>query len=43
MAGVLTTSDVAEQYGTSASAEFSPFVVWPDPLIDPASRWLKKR
>ncbi|XP_070206105.1 uncharacterized protein [Littorina saxatilis] len=43
IAGVLSDSDMSEQYGSAASAEFSPFVVLPDPVVDPVSRWLKKR
>lgn len=43
MVGVLTTSDLSQQYGTSASAQFSPFVVVPNNTLDQTSRWLRKR
>lgn len=43
MAGVLSDQDLNSQYGSSASTQFSPFVVAPDPHVDPTTRWLKKR
>ncbi|KAL8573311.1 hypothetical protein ACOMHN_032773 [Nucella lapillus] len=43
MAGVLTSSDTTKQYGSSASADFSPFVVPSVPDDSRVSRWLKKR
>ncbi|KAK7493720.1 hypothetical protein BaRGS_00015049 [Batillaria attramentaria] len=43
MAGVLQDSDLDAGYGTSASTEFSPFIVRPDPVLDQTSRVLRKR
>ncbi|KAK7496783.1 hypothetical protein BaRGS_00011992 [Batillaria attramentaria] len=34
LAGVIEQNDLEAQYGTSASAEFSPFIVLPDPAND---------
>ncbi|KAK7496755.1 hypothetical protein BaRGS_00011964, partial [Batillaria attramentaria] len=43
VAGMLRERDLDVQYGSSASTEFSPFIIHPDPLADPSSRWLRKR
>lgn len=43
VAGVLNNDDLDAQYGSSASTEFSPFIVHPDPEMDSTSRLMKDR
>ncbi|KAK7460764.1 hypothetical protein BaRGS_00038811, partial [Batillaria attramentaria] len=38
LAGGLSESDLNSQYGSSASTEFSPFIIRPDPVTDATSR-----
>ena len=43
MAGALDESDLTLQYGSSASVDYSPYIVRPDPVSDQTSRVLRKR
>ena len=43
MAGALDESDLTLQYGSSASVDYSPCIVRPDPVADQTSRVLRKR